>query len=224
MTISLGKDRVAGFDQTELVALIPQMRAFARTLCRNRADGDDLAQDALVRAWGRRDSHAPGTNLKAWVFMIVRNKFYADRRRAWRSVHLDPRIAEETLVAVTSATASLDLDDVRRAMLELSDEQREALTLVAVAGLPYQEVAVICGCAEGTVKSRVSRARRRLTEVLALGEMAVQKQPPGVAMATILADAQKLRAGFVTRPRYGRAVDAKVLAHRHVSHGYQFAL
>jgi RNA polymerase sigma-70 factor (ECF subfamily) len=191
MTISLDKDQVAGFEQNLLIALIPQMRAFARTLCRNRPDGDDLTQDALASAWRRRDSYTPGTNLKAWVFMIVRNQFYSDRRRAWRSVQLDPKVAEETLMFVPNPTASLDLDDLRRAMLELSDEQREALTLVAVAGLSYQEVAVICGCAEGTVKSRVSRARRTLAAIVAEGRMTGEKRPPGLAMGAIIADARR---------------------------------
>jgi RNA polymerase sigma-70 factor (ECF subfamily) len=72
----------AGSKPDDLMALIPQMRAFARALCRDRAQGDDLAQDALLSAWRGRDSYAPGTNMKAWVFTIVRNQFYSDKRRS----------------------------------------------------------------------------------------------------------------------------------------------
>jgi RNA polymerase sigma-70 factor, ECF subfamily len=191
MHSSMEIDRKTGCAQDDLVALIPHMRAFARSLCRDRAQADDLTQDALVSAWRRRDSYTPGTNLRAWVFMIVRNQFYSDKRRSWRVSQLDPKIAEETLVAVTAPTAALELDDVRRAMLELPDLQREALTLVAVAGLPYHEAAMICACAEGTIKSRVSRARRTLVEILARGELKFDRHLPGQAMATILADAAR---------------------------------
>lgn len=193
MKISENQTQAPQFDQKDLVAVIPHMRAFARSLCRDSADGDDLTQDALASAWRRRDSFTPGTNLKAWVFMIVRNQFYSDKRRSWRVVQLDPKVAEETLIAVANPMAALELDDVRRAMLELSAEQREALTLVAVAGLPYQEVAVICGCAEGTIKSRVSRARQRLTTILALGQMSAAKRNPSQAMGAILASAAASR-------------------------------
>jgi RNA polymerase sigma-70 factor (ECF subfamily) len=191
MTISNDQDPVARFDQKDLVALIPQMRAFSRSLCRDRTRGDDLTQDALASAWRRRDSYTPGTNLRAWVFMIVRNQFYTDERRAWRVVQLDPKVAEETLICVSNPTAALELDDVRRAMLELSDDQREALTLVAVAGLAYHEVAMICACAEGTIKSRVSRARRTLAAILAEGRMRGERRAPGLAMGAIIADARR---------------------------------
>jgi RNA polymerase sigma-70 factor (ECF subfamily) len=191
MTVSTDHHPFAGFEQDDLIAVIPQMRAFARSLCRDRTQGDDLTQDALTSAWRRRDSFTPGTNLRAWVFMIVRNQFYSDRRRSWRVVHLDPKVAEDTLVAVTSPNAALELDDVRRAMLELSAEQREALTLVAVAGLAYQEVAVICDCAEGTIKSRVSRARQALGVILARGRLSAEKRSPGLAMGAFAADARR---------------------------------
>jgi RNA polymerase sigma-70 factor (ECF subfamily) len=158
-----------GADRRELVALIPHMRAFARSLCHDRTQADDLAQEALASAWKHRGAFTPGTNLKAWVFRIVRNQFYSDRRCSWRVCPLDPDTAAETLVAVSDPNAALQLDDVRRAMLKLSDEQREALTLIEAAGLSYEEVAAICGCAQGTIKSRVSRARQRLLAILSDG-------------------------------------------------------
>ena len=193
MTISTLRDRAAHYSEADLIALIPQMRAFARSLCRDRTQADDLTQEALTSAWRRRDSFAPGSNLRAWVFMIVRNQFYSDKRRSWRVSPLDPRVAEETLVAVTNPTGALELGEVRRAMLQLTDEQREALTLVAVAGLAYAEAATICACAVGTMKSRVSRARQRLAAILAVGDLLGEPQIPGDAMASIFADADRAR-------------------------------
>ena len=182
-----------GADRSELVALIPHMRAFARSLCHDRTQADDLAQDALASAWQHRSDFTPGTNLKAWVFRIVRNQFYSDRRRSWRVCPLDPDTAAETLVAVSDPNAALQLDDVRRAMRELSDEQREALTLIGVAGLSYEEVAAICGCAQGTIKSRVSRARQRLLAILSDGALSRRTRVPGGVMASMIADAEQLR-------------------------------
>ncbi len=191
MTISKHLNQTTGCTQEDLITMLPQMRAFARSLCRNRAQADDLTQEALISAWRRRESYTPGSNLKAWLFTIVRNRFYSDMRRSWRILPLDPKVAEQTLVAVTNPLAGLELDDVRRAMLALPPIQREALSLIAVAGLSYQEAALICGCPEGTIKSRVSRARVRLTAVLANGRMTAKKRPPGRAMASLVADAQR---------------------------------
>src|SRR5258708_2003331 len=126
--------------KTELIDLIPHMRAFARSLCRDATEADDLTQAALTQAWAYPRSYTPGTNLKAWVFMILRNQFYSDKRRSWRMLQLDPTVAEETLLAVSDPAAALELDEVRRAVLQLPDDQREALILVGVAGLPYGEV------------------------------------------------------------------------------------
>jgi RNA polymerase sigma-70 factor (ECF subfamily) len=122
----------------ELVALIPQLRAFARTLTGDQASADDLAQDALMKAWDARASYQMGTNMKAWTFMILRNQFYSEKRRSWRSSALDPETAERTLVAVTSETGGLELDELRRALGMLPEDQREALILVGAAGLSYE--------------------------------------------------------------------------------------
>jgi RNA polymerase sigma-70 factor (ECF subfamily) len=177
-----------------LSALVPQMRAFARSLCRDATRADDLAQDAMASAWRHRSTFVVGTNLTAWVSTIVRNQFYSDRRRSWRDCQLDDDEAE-TLVAISDPYFALELDDVRRAMLELPDEQREALALIGVSGLAYEEVATICGCAEGTVKSRVSRGRRRLSEILSEGAFAKRTDVPGGPMAWMIADAERLRVG-----------------------------
>ncbi|WP_019960855.1 sigma-70 family RNA polymerase sigma factor [Woodsholea maritima] len=145
---------------------IPYMRAFARGLTGEKASADDLAQDAMLRAWDRRQQFASGSNFKAWVFTIIRNQFYSDRRRAWRQVQLDEEKAKQTLSSGLDLDGVMDLDDVRRAIKELSEDQREALMLVGAGGFSYEEAAEICGCAVGTVKSRVSRARTALADIL----------------------------------------------------------
>ncbi|NEX95178.1 sigma-70 family RNA polymerase sigma factor [Caulobacter sp. 17J65-9] len=178
-----------------LTALIPQLRAFARTLCRNRAEADDLAQDALLKAWNARERFEAGTNLKAWAFMILRNQFYSDRRRAWRSCALDPEQAERTLVAASAPDAGLELDELRRALALLPDEQRESLILVGAGGFSYEEVGEICGVATGTIKSRVSRARTRVEQILAEGAFGEDDVPPDLAMDVILAQLSKLTHG-----------------------------
>ncbi len=195
MTIKPTEHRPTGFAPEALVALVPHTRAFARSLCRDPTLGEDLAQDALAMAWGRRESYHSGTNLKAWLFTIVRNRFISDRRRAWRVVSLNPKLAEERLVFSTNPTAALELDDLRRALQDLSTEQRDALSLVGVACLTHDEVALICGCPVGTVKSRVSRARRKLAMVLASGRLSGERRDPGWAAGAILADAGKILAG-----------------------------
>ncbi len=179
--------------KTEITALIPQMRAFARSLCRDATAADDLAQDALLKAWNNRASYEPGTNMKAWTFMILRNQFYSDKRRSWRSSQLDPEVAERTLEAASNPMAALELDEVRRALACLPDDQREALILIGAGGLSYEEVSEICGCAVGTIKSRVSRARDRLATIIEDGSYGHDSILPSSAMDTIIAELDGLR-------------------------------
>lgn len=144
-----------------LVELIPFMRACARAMTPDRNEADDVVQEALLKAWAKRDSFRPGTSMKAWTATIVRNHFRQTRRRSWRQCPLDQEVAEQTLVAIDDPSASLHLDDVRRALYALPLIHREVLMLLA-GGLSYEEVADICGCPEGTVKSRASRGRAAL--------------------------------------------------------------
>jgi RNA polymerase sigma-70 factor (ECF subfamily) len=152
--------------KVELTGLIPHLRAFARSLCGNPTQADDLAQEAMLKAWKSRQSFEPGTNMKAWAFTILRNLYYSEKRRSWRGQHLDPEIAEATLVANDNPSAHLDLLALRNALNHLPDDQREALILVGAGGLSYEEAAEICACAVGTVKSRVSRARKAVAAIL----------------------------------------------------------
>jgi len=179
--------------ERDLIALIPHMRAFARSLCGNPAEADDLAQDALAKAWKSRSGYQLGTNLKAWTFMILRNQFYSDKRRSWRSLPLDQEVAERTLVAHTSADDALELDDVRQALAMLPDAQREALIMVGAGGFSYEETAEVMGVAVGTVKSRVSRARADLQAILARGDYTRDGRPAGLAMGALLAELQTFR-------------------------------
>jgi RNA polymerase sigma-70 factor (ECF subfamily) len=176
----------------DLVGLIPHLRAFARTLCGDAAAADDLAQDAMMKAWDARTSFQPGTNMKAWTFMILRNQFYSEKRRSWRSTQLDQEAAERTLVAADDPAAPIALDELRQALDALPDEQREALILVGAGGFAYEEAAEICRCAVGTVKSRVSRARRALHGILESGGYVRDGSPADKAMSSILADAERL--------------------------------
>ena len=178
--------------KTGLVALIPQLRAFARSLTGNPTAADDLAQDAMVKAWDARASFELGTNMKAWTFMILRNQFYSEKRRSWRQTQLDQEAAERTLVATDDPASPVALDELRMGLAMLPAEQREALVLVGAGGFAYEEAAAICGCAVGTVKSRVSRARRALADILQRGDYRRDGAPAGDAMGSILAQAERL--------------------------------
>jgi RNA polymerase sigma-70 factor (ECF subfamily) len=176
----------------DLVTLIPHLRAFARTLCGDAAAADDLAQDTVMKAWDARSSYQMGTNMKAWTFMILRNQFYSEKRRSWRQTQLDQEAAERTLVATDDPASPLALDELRQALTMLPTEQREALILVGAGGFAYEEAAEICGCAVGTVKSRVSRARRALQAILEEGAYDRDGRPASEAMRSILSDAERL--------------------------------
>ncbi|MBV9062073.1 MAG: sigma-70 family RNA polymerase sigma factor [Alphaproteobacteria bacterium] len=165
---AIGQSKAANDAQfkKDLLGLIPFLRAFARSLCGNQETADDLAQETLVKAWQARDMFAPGTNLKAWLFTILRNQFYSDRRRAWRQAPWDQDAAERIPGSAGEQSWAAELSDTARALSCLSDEQREALILVGAGGFSYEDAARICNCAVGTVKSRVARARKSLVAIL----------------------------------------------------------
>jgi RNA polymerase sigma-70 factor (ECF subfamily) len=146
----------------------------------------------MMKAWDARASFQMGTNMKAWTFMILRNQFYSEKRRSWRQSQLDQEAAERTLVAVDDPEAPVALDELRQGLAMLPAEQREALILVGAGGFAYEEAAEICDCAVGTVKSRVSRARRALHGILEAGSYDRDGASAGDAMRAILADAERL--------------------------------
>jgi RNA polymerase sigma-70 factor (ECF subfamily) len=152
----------------ELRAAIPNLRAFAMSLCGNRGYADDLVQDTLVRAWGKMDRFEAGTNLHAWLFTILRHVFYSDRRKKVREVEDADGSYANRLTTVPNQEGHLDLEDFHQALMRLPADQREALILVGVEGFTYEEAAEISGCVAGTIKSRVNRARNRLAALLSL--------------------------------------------------------
>jgi RNA polymerase sigma-70 factor (ECF subfamily) len=143
----------------DLLALIPFLRAFSRSLCGERELADDLAQEALAKAWQSRDTFRPGSNLKAWLFTILRNQFYSDRRRAWRQAPWDETAVERVPAARGEQTWAVQLSDTARALRGLPAEQREALILVGAGGFSYEDAAhrQLCG-RDGQEPSR-SRAQ-----------------------------------------------------------------
>lgn len=149
-----------------LVAIIPALRAFARGLCGRVDLADDLAQEALTKAWAARASYLPNTNFKAWMFTILRNHYYSWCRKQRRVAPWDPDAAERLLVCEPSQPGHLELAELAAGMQVLPAQQREALVLVGAGGFTYEEAAEIVGCAVGTVKSRVARGRIALRDFL----------------------------------------------------------
>lgn len=156
--------------KAELIELLPSLRAFARSLARNPAQADDLVQDTLVKALANVERFEPGTNLRAWLFTILRNHYYSQLRKAKREVEdVEGRFASR-LASRPEQDGSVDLEDFKAAFSRLAPDHREVLTLVGASGCSYEEAAQICGCAVGTIKSRVNRARKKLTELLGLDD------------------------------------------------------
>ena len=153
-----------------VVGQIPSLRAFALSLCHNRSDADDLVQDTLVKAWTHRDKFEPGTNLRAWLFTILRNTYYTAVVKRRREVADEDGRHAAARSEAPSQDWSMAVHTLRAALAKLPDEHREALVLVGAAGLSYEEAAVVCGCALGTIKSRVNRARARLLRLMDVEE------------------------------------------------------
>ncbi|MFT4097180.1 MAG: sigma-70 family RNA polymerase sigma factor [Rhodoblastus sp.] len=151
-----------------LLAEIPSLRAFAISLSGSGDKADDLVQETLMKAWAAHASFAEGTNLRAWLFTIMRNTYFSQYRKARREVQDTDGEAAARLVSHPEQQGHLDLADFHAALEQLSPDQREALILIGASGFSYEEAAEICGCAVGTVKSRVNRARQRLMQLLAV--------------------------------------------------------
>lgn len=150
----------------DVIGQIPALRAFAWSLSHNSADADDLVQDTLAKAWKHRDRFEPGTNLRAWLFTILRNTYYTSLSRRRREVADEDGKHAATLSTPPTQDWSVAMRSLEAAMRQLPDEHREALILVGAAGLSYEEAAEICSCALGTIKSRVNRARTRLLKIM----------------------------------------------------------
>ncbi|MGN8092893.1 sigma-70 family RNA polymerase sigma factor [Methylobacterium sp. 22177] len=152
--------------QASLLAMVPNLQRFARSLLRSHVGADDLLQNTLLRAWRSRASFAPGTNLEAWLFTIMRNQFYNEHRKRGREVQDEDGAQAERMVSLPEQGGHLDLNDVQAALDRLAPPMRQALVLVAIENLTYEETAAVMQCRIGTVKSRVWRARTQLAEML----------------------------------------------------------
>jgi RNA polymerase sigma-70 factor (ECF subfamily) len=152
----------------DILGAVPGLRAFAISLCGNVDRADDLVQEALLRALANIHSFQPGTNMSAWLFTILRNHFRSEYRKRRREVEDSDGHYAESLTSHPEQHGQLELSEFRTALAKLPEEQREALILVGASGFSYEEAAEICGCAIGTVKSRVNRARTRLAELMSI--------------------------------------------------------
>lgn len=151
-----------------LPAAIPRLRAFAISLARDVTLADDLVQDTILKAWSNMDKFDPKTNLDAWLFTILRNTFYSSLRKSRREVQDVDGAHAATLAEKPAHDSRLAYQDFQRAFDALSPEHREVLILVGASGFSCEEAAGMMGVAIGTVKSRASRARKRLAELLHL--------------------------------------------------------
>ena len=154
----------------DLLAAVPSLRAFALSLSMKADRADDLVQETVLKAWKHHASFEQGSNIKAWMYTILRNEFYSQLRKRKREVEdIDGNYAGR-VVTNGSQLSHLDMMDMKVALATLPDDQREAVILVGASGFSYEEAADICQVAVGTVKSRVSRARQRLNEILGIQE------------------------------------------------------
>jgi RNA polymerase sigma-70 factor (ECF subfamily) len=149
-----------------LIAYLPNLRAFGIALCGDADRADDLVQETMLKAWNSIESFQEGTNLRAWLFTILRNTYFSECRRRRREVPDNDGDYVARLSVAPAQQGRMDAQDLIRALGQLTDDQREALILVGAEGFAYEEAAAICNCAVGTIKSRVNRARNRLVEIL----------------------------------------------------------
>jgi RNA polymerase sigma-70 factor (ECF subfamily) len=183
----------------ELARVIPHLRAFGRSLSGNRDLADDLVQETLMKAWAARKRFQAGTNMRAWTFIILRNLFLSQMRRARFRGEWDELTASKLLAAPASQDRHVELADLQRALLYLPQPQREALILVGAGGFAYEEAAEICGCAVGTIKSRVARGRAALEQLMDHGQLPSRRDhktdPSTSTLQQIMADVDTLSQG-----------------------------
>lgn len=153
--------RASDFER-DLIATMPNLRGYARGLAKNNDRASDLVQETMARAWAKQTSFTPGTNLKAWLFTILRNEFYNQLRRRGPEVQDPDGLLTASLAVPPSQESALELQELRNILPRLSRQQREVILLVGLAGHTYADAAGFCNCAPGTLKSRLSRARARL--------------------------------------------------------------
>jgi RNA polymerase sigma-70 factor, ECF subfamily len=171
-----------------ILGAVPNLRAFAISLCGNVDRADDLVQETLLRALANIDSFQPGTNISAWLFTILRNHFRSEYRKRRREVEDSDGHYAESLKTQPNQIGQVEFREFREALAQLPSDQREALVLVGASGFSYEEAANICGCAVGTIKSRVNRARTRLAALLDID--CVDEFGPDQATRAVLASGE----------------------------------
>jgi RNA polymerase sigma-70 factor, ECF subfamily len=179
-----------------VLAAVPSLRAFAISLSGNVDRADDLVQETLLRALANIDSFQPGTNMSAWLFTILRNLFRSEYRKRRREVEDGDGSYAETLKSQPEQSSRVEFEEFRTALAKLPPDQREALILVGASGFSYEEAAEICGCAVGTIKSRVARGRVALEQLLSSGKLPSRRQhktdPDKSALQTIMSEVDEL--------------------------------
>jgi RNA polymerase sigma-70 factor (ECF subfamily) len=182
--------------KTQLAAVIPHLRAFGRSISGSRDLADDLVQETLMKAWAARQRFQAGTNMRAWTFIILRNLYLSQMRRARFKGEWDDLVADRLLAAPANQDRHVELGDMQRALLHLPQPQREALILVGAGGFAYEEAAEICGVAVGTIKSRVARGRVALETIMndnSLPSRRTHSNEPGMsALDTIMGEVEDL--------------------------------
>ena len=150
-----------------MLSTIPDLRAFAFSLCGSRDQGDDLVQETLLRAWAHLADFREGTNMAAWLFTILRNHFVNECRRRRRWVEdVDGQFADRVSTVPEQDGWEISTD-LRDALMRLPVHQRDAVIMVGAAGMSLEEAASICACEIGTIKSRVHRGRAKLAKLMA---------------------------------------------------------
>jgi RNA polymerase sigma-70 factor (ECF subfamily) len=170
-----------------MLGATPNLRAFAISLTSNVDRADDLVQETLMRAIANIHRFEPGTNMQAWLFTILRNLFHSEYRKRRREVEDADGKYAATLAEQPHQGAHLDFQDLRAALARLPHDQREALLLVGASGFSYEQAADICGCAVGTIKSRVNRARTRLADLMHLKDIDGDIGPDGITLSALQA-------------------------------------
>lgn len=171
--------------RTQVLELLPALRAFARSLTRNRTEADDLVQETFLKALSNIDKFDPGTNLRAWLFTILRNTYYTEIRKRRRESDGMSALAQQDTNMGPGQEWSVTLSSLKEALELLPSDQREALVLVGAAGLSYEEAAEVCNCALGTIKSRVNRARAKLLTLMGAEVTADVVEGDPVAMSAV---------------------------------------
>jgi RNA polymerase sigma-70 factor (ECF subfamily) len=199
----------------QLQEVIPHLRAFGRGLSGNRDTTDDLVQETMLKAWTARSRFQAGTNFKAWSFTILRNIYFSQTRRKRFVGEWNDLVADRVLAAPAGQDKTVELRDLMRALEQISTDQREAIILVAAAGMSYEEVAEVTGVMLGTVKSRVSRARLALETLMNEGVLKTKRHDfdsTEGAVISLLSSLNAIQARYAPKARPAKAAPLPIAA------------